>query len=444
MDTAADTGTLLRLFEQIVPTDKWRALGGERSVAQIYTLPVVVEMMLLQRLSERGSQQEAVHQLVTGELRHLLPDSKRVREGKVSLATGGYAQACGRVSVEGLEKVCDEALAELGKRMEAAPDLGLGVVLFDGTSLSLEHDQELLEEFPPCENQFGKGHWGILKLVGLHDLRTGIALRPAYGAMYGPDAVSEQQLAEQALQQAPAGCVVLGDGNFGIFSFAYAVVQSQRQVVFRLTKQRAEALGASKLRPNSEQRLCWRPSRFDRRKHPQLPEHAQIEGRLIVVSRNGFRDSLYLFTTLLVEVEKIVALYGLRWNMELDLRTLKRTMRLHHLRGKSRAAVEKELLIAVVGYGLVRAFMAEAARRVALSPRKLSFTRCYGLLNAMSGQLCSEVPEERQQAYNRLLSYMGQSKLPQRSKPRAYPRAVWGFTQAFPRRGPRNGEARIK
>ena len=129
--------------------------------------------------------------------------------------------------------------------------------------------------------------------------------------------------------------------------------------------------------------------------------------------------------------------------MELDLRTLKRTMRLHHLRGKSREAVEKELLIAVVGYGLVRAFMAEAARRGGLSPRQLSFTRCYGLLNAMSGKLCSDVPGEREQAYDRLLWLMAKSKLPRRSKPRTYPRAVWGFTQAYPRRGTR-GEAQSK
>ena len=64
-------------------------------------------------------------------------------------------------------------------------------------------------------------------------------------------------------------------------------------------------------------------------------------------------------------------------------------MRLHHLRGRSTEAVEKELLIAVVAYGLVRAFMALAARRVGLPPRRLSFTRAYGLLNAMIGKLCT-------------------------------------------------------
>ena len=133
--------------------------------------------------------------------------------------------------------------------MEACSELDFAVVVFDGTSLSLEHEKELLEDFPPCRNQYGKGHWGILKLVGLHDVRTGIALRPAWGPMYGSAAVSEQQLAEQALQQAPAGCVVVGDGNFGIFSFAYAVVQSKRQVLFRLTKREQKRWGQESCAP---------------------------------------------------------------------------------------------------------------------------------------------------------------------------------------------------
>jgi hypothetical protein len=432
----ADEQSMLQLFEQIIPAERWQELEGEKSRTQIYTLRVVVGMMLLQRLNERGSQQEAVHQIVAGRLTRLLADCKRVREGKISPDTGGYARACGRISLEVLEPGCDEVLTELGQRIEPEPAWKLPVLLFDGTSLSLEHASELLQEFPAGHNQYGEGHWGILKLVALHDVQTGIALRPAWGPMYGAEAVSEQQLAEQALEQAPPESVIIGDGNFGVFSFAYAVARSGRQVLSRLTQQRAKALGAGKLLPTGESQLCWRPSRADRKKHPKLPPEAEIKGRLIVVTRPGFRETLYWFTTLTDEWEKIVALYGKRWNLELDLRTLKRTMRLHHLRGKNRAAVEKELLIAVVAYGLVRAFMALAARRVGLEPRRLSFTRAYGLLNAMVGTLCSVVPEERAQGLDRILNYIGQSKLPQRSKPRAYRRAVWGFSPAFPRRHP--------
>lgn len=440
----ADEDSLLQLFAEVVPAEQWREWQEGQKRTQIYTLPVVVAMMLLQRLNERGTQQEAVHQVAAGRLDHLLADCKRVQAGKISSNTGGYARACGRIGVGVMEKACDQILAELSKRIEPQPEVQVPLLLLDGSSLRLEHAPGVLEDFPPAPNQYGEGHWGIVRWVAFHDLQTGIALRPAWGPMFGAKAVSEQQLVEEVITRAPAGSVLMGDGNFGVFSVAYAVIQHHHQALFRLTKARAQALGAGELRPTGERKMVWHPSRSDRKAHPELPKEARIEGRLIVVTQKGFREALYLFTTLPEPWEKVVAWYGQRWNMELDFRTLKGTMRLHHLRGKTTAAVEKELLIAVVAYGLVRAFMALAARRVGLPPRRLSFTRAYGLLNAMIDKLCTVAVEERERAYNRILDYMGQAKLPKRSKPRTYPRAVWYTRQEYPSRRAQNRDAQSK
>ena len=437
MQGEVDEGSLLRLFEAVLPAGRWKELEvGAR--AQIYTLPVVIWMMMLQRLNERGTQQQAVHQIAEGHLERLLPDSKRVREGRISQNSGGYARACGRIGLETTEQVCDEVLGELGKRIEPEAELERPVMLLDGSSVSVEHTAGLLDAFPAGHNQHGLGHWGIVKWVALHDVHTGIALRPAWGPMYGAQAVSEQALAKQVVERTAPGSVIIGDGNFGIFAFAYEVVQSKREVLFRLVKSRAQGLGAGELLPNGQRRVAWRPSRFEREKYPELPADAQIEGRLIVVTQKGFRDSWYLFTTLSdeVEVEKIVAWYRKRWNLELDLRTLKGTLRVKHLQGKSKAAVEKELLVAVVAYGFVRALMAEAGHRAGLHPRELSFTRAHGLLNAMTGKLCSPDAEQRQKAYDLLLDHIGKAKLPKRSKSRSYPRAVWGSGKYYPRKNP--------
>lgn len=425
---------LLGLFTDLMSEEQWQEVEGRSRRSQIYTLPVVIAMMLLQRLNERGTQQEAVHQMVAGRLDDLLGDCQRVRTGRISSNTGGYARACGRIGVGVVERACDQLLAELSKRVEAEPELKVPLLLLDGSSLRLEHVEGLLEDFPPGRNQHNEGHWGIVRWVGCHDLQTGIALRPAWGPMYGEQAVSEQQLAETVLERMPPGSVIVGDGNFGVFSVAHAVVSHGHQVLFRLTKPRAQALGAGELLPTGERKMVWHPSRQDRKQHPGLPPEAQIAGRVIAVTRPGFREALYLFTTLEAPWEKLVAWYSQRWNMELDLRTLKGTMRLHQLRGKSTEAVEKELLIAVVAYGLVRAFMALAARREGLPPRRLSFTRAYGLLNAMIGQLCVVDAEQRQQVYDRILDYIGKSKLPKRSHPRTYPRAVWYIGKGYPRR----------
>ncbi len=80
--------SLLRLFEEVLPAARWKELEGERK-GQIYTLRVVVWMMLSQRLQQRGTQQRAVEGIAEGHLERLLPDSKRVREGRISQNTGG-------------------------------------------------------------------------------------------------------------------------------------------------------------------------------------------------------------------------------------------------------------------------------------------------------------------------------------------------------------------
>jgi hypothetical protein len=387
--------------------------------------------MLLQRLSERGTQQEAVHALLEGRMDGLLSLGKRVRSGRISSNTGGYARACGRVTVEVVEQICDQVLEELSRHIEPEAKWGRPVLLLDGSSLRLEHTADILEVFPAGRNQYGLGHWGIMKWVALHDVGTGIAQRPAWGPMYGPDAVGEQSLAKQVLGRAPANSVILGDGGFGIFMFVQEVVSHGHQPLFRLKKSQALSLGGKALPANGECPVCWKPSAAERKKYPELAS-AEVKGRLIVRSAKGFADSLYLFTTLEQEADDIVALYSQRWNLELDLRTLKGTLRLKHLHGKSQAAIEKELLIAVVAYGLVRAFMATAARRAGIEPRALSFTRAYGLINAMSTKLCSPDPAIRQQTYDRLLHYIAQSKLPKRSQKRSYPREVWGAGKYFP------------
>jgi putative transposase len=249
--------SLLRLFEGVLPAARWKELEGKRS-GQIYTLRVVVWMMLSQRLQERGTQQRAVHGIAEGHLERLLPDSKRVGEGRISQNTGGYARACGRISLETTEQVCDEVLAELSQRIAPEAELERPVMLLDGSSLSVEHTAGLLEGFPSGHNQRGLGHWGIVKWVALHDVRTGIALRPAWGPMYGAEAVSEQALAKQAIERSAVGSVIIGDGNFGIFSFAHAVVDSRREVLFRLVKSRAHGLGAKRLLPNGDCRAVCR------------------------------------------------------------------------------------------------------------------------------------------------------------------------------------------
>ena len=60
----------------------------------------------------------------------------------------------------------------------------------------------------------------------------------------------------------------------------------------------------------------------------------------------------------------------------------------------------------------------------------------------MMDQLCAVAVEEREQAFNRILDYMAQAKLPKRSKLRKYPRAVWYTRQEYPSRRAQSKDAK--
>jgi hypothetical protein len=196
------------------------------------------------------------------------------------------------------DRICSELMAEMDPRSPASAPRAF---LLDGSSIRLPHTPELCRSYPPGKNQHGKMHFPVLRILVAHDLYTGLAMRPEFGPMYGPDAVSEQELLESAMDRLPSGSVLIGDANFGVFSVAYAGVQSGHPVLLRLTRVRAQNLVAGPLQ-DGDYPMVWKPSRWDRKSHPSLPADAGVRGRLIVRQvqpDNGAKPFLlYLFTTL--------------------------------------------------------------------------------------------------------------------------------------------------
>jgi hypothetical protein len=315
----------------------------------IYSLAVVVWLMIYQRLNSKRTLSSAMHFLARQAVhwRQQPHAGKRVGEGRISLRTGGYCQARLKMPTLVASSMCDQIFERLqGRMQEQLPDVSRPLFVVDGTTLRLVHERELVRAFPPGRNQHGDNHWPTMLLVTFHDVHTGLATRPSWGPMYGKRAVGEQQLAREALQRLPADAIVMGDGNFGIFAFAYAVQQTQRPTLLRLTAARArKVLCGNGLRPGRRRQVDWEASRWDRTAPLSLPDGAVVKGWVIACRSPANNDEmLYFFTTLDVKPSRILALYKLRWNIETDLRSLKSTVDLHHLTSRSKAMAEKELL----------------------------------------------------------------------------------------------------
>jgi len=438
--TSPDSFQLFRLFQKAAPAAFFRELcqkHGYGSRLGIYSASVVVWLMIWQRLQGNRSLTAAVQYLLQCDVKVLRTDCLRWTQDKVSAATGSYCAARQKLPKLIVSEVTERIVGQLRAEMqEGWQGLMRPVLVIDGTTLQLQHTPELKKAYSPGHNQHGENHWPMLRVVVFHDVFSGLALQPAWGAMFGDAPVSEQGLAEQALERLPADAVVLGDGNFGIFAFAHAVQQSQRPLVLRLTQARAQRILGSELLEGTDQRIVWQPSPWDRNAHRPLPAQASVEGRLIVCANpSRANELLYLFTTLDLPVEEILGMYGLRWRVETDLRSLKRTVGLQQLSSKSLDMVEKELLVAVAAYNLVRAVMCLAARRANLTPRELSFSFVQTVVEAaLPGLDNAATAEEYQQRLERMLRYAAQGKLPKRSRVRSYPREIWGGGGRFPTR----------
>jgi hypothetical protein len=426
-----------RLFRKLVPTDFLNEFDVGH--AGIYSAWIVVWLMTCQRLLGNASLSRAVAELKFGAVARCLPDCKRARDGEISSNTGGYSQARSLLPVEVDSRVVDHIFDRLVDGQPASWN-GRRVFLVDGTTLSLSHHPELLEQFPPAENQHGKSHWPIVNLVTAHELGSGLATRPEWGAMYGPNAVSETRLAKAVMQRLGGPAMIVADRNFGIFSVAFAAVEFGHGVVVRLKDDRFDRMvaAASPIEPG-QWRLDWRPSRWDRRANPDLPNDAVIEGRVIeiTIEHEGKPITLRLFTTdLTTSPEEIAALYGLRWRVENDIRDMKQTMCMDRLNGQGVDMISREILLGIVAYNLVVEVKRQAASRVGIEPRRLSFKRTLDLLQAFqNGFDVNEDAAAQNKRYERLLDAVSRCRLPERSKHRSYPRTVIPRTRGFPSHG---------
>jgi hypothetical protein len=75
--------------------------------------------------------------------------------------------------------------------------------------------------------------------------------------------------------------------------------------------------------------------------------------------------------------EELADLFLQRWNIELDLRSIKDVLQMDVLRCKSPEMVRKEIWMHLLAYNLIRGVTAKAAEAHAASPRELSFKGCH-------------------------------------------------------------------
>ncbi len=348
--------------------------------------------------------------------------SERTAQGKspCTLNTGSYCDARARLPV-GIPVALGNKIATRLESMtpKAWRWQARHVKLFDGTTVSMPDTPSNSRAFPQSREQKAGLGFPVARIGALIGLASGAMLAYQVSACEGKG-TGEQSLLRDLLEHHIApGDVVLADALLATWWIIEGVLARGGDVVMaqhgrRITDfTRGESLGGL------DHVVDWprppRPKSMSAEQYARYPERlrmreVEVDGRILV-------------TTLLdphtVSAASLDSLYAMRWNIEVDFRTIKATLQMDVLRCKSKAMVEKEIAVYLLAYNLVRWAMAAAATLADILPRALSFTGANRLLGAFADQLRHAPGKRMSLMMGIVLTSIASLKLPHRRPNRA-------------------------
>ncbi len=329
---------------------------------------------------------------------------ERVSQGlkPASTNTGSYCKAREKLSEKAIRRLVLSS-SERIQREASSLSLwkGYNVKLVDGSTASMPDTIENQREYPQQHGQKQGLGFPILRLVVILSLANGSVIDAAIGPYKG-HSTNEQALLRSILHHFTENDVFLADAYFCTY-FLFAQLQSQnvnvvcrklgaRKVDFRKGKKVGKYDQITRyLRPK-------KPSWMDATTYKEFPESIIVRESKVFIEKPGFRTKSMVIVSTFVDHKKIVKsdladLYRKRWHAELDLRSIKITMRMDVLRCKSPSMIRKEIWTHMLAYNLIRLVLLQSALKAGIAPRNLSFKsglramRAYQLLIALAPYL---------------------------------------------------------
>ena len=344
--------------------------------------------------------------------------------------TGAYCKARQRLSQAVLKHLYRQVADHLEEGVEPSGLwCGRRVHLVDGTTALLPDTPENQTVYPQHPNQKKGCGFPLVKIVAIFSLLTGSLKK----AVCGVWSAYEPALLRQIRHCLCPGDVLVGDRIYCTYTDIALLQQDLVDSVFRLHQARKVDFRRGKRLSKHDRIFVWEkpkrcPKEFPVEVYQQLPQTLEIRVVRFQVHQKGFRTKCVTVATTLLDPKaysktKIAKLYGLRWEVEIDLRHLKASMEMDMLRTKSPEMIQKELAIYFLAYNLIRSLMAEAAKRHGKDPLRLSFMGTLQHLNTFLPLLAVSVPNECKRYYDTLLVLVAREQLPDRPH-RIEPRVV--------------------
>jgi hypothetical protein len=266
-------------------------------------------------------------------------------------------------------------------------------------------------------------------------LATACALDLAFGRYSGKE-TGETALLRGMLDELAPDDVVVADRFYCSFMMIALLLGRGCDVCARLHQRRHSDFRRGKRLGKYDHLIEWKrprkPAWMDEATYASIPETLVLREIRFNVVQPGCRTRTLTIVTTLTDpkaytAEDIAELYGYRWHSELDIRAIKQSLHLDHLRCKSPRMIRKEVWTTLLGYNLVRTTAAAAAALHHRKPREISFTgTCQHLLSSwmvlVTGTVVREVMLRLCRALLERISQIIVANRPGRFEPRVLKR----------------------
>ena len=261
----------------------------------------------------------------------------------------------------------------------------------------------------------------MIRIAAVFCLFTGALLETTIG----PFCIHEINLFRSMYQYLQSGDIALGDRLYGTYADICLTKERMIDSVCRVHWKRKTDFRRGKIVGCYDHIVQWNkpsscPDGLSPRLYRRLPNKVTLREVRYKVEVKGFRpNEVTLVTTLLDPDEyskaELAQLYEMRWDVEIDLRHLKTTMRMEHLPNKTPHMVRNELYMHLLAYNLVRTLMFQAGVTYQVTPIRLSFQATIQHLLNFSEELAHESEsQKRQRIHKQLLYYVSKERLPTR------------------------------
>jgi len=358
-----------------------KALFGQED---IYSTQMVLWAFLAQTL--RDGKGVACAAAVADIAAYLLQTGQRPPSGD----TGDYCRARAKLKLTAIQRLVRGAADD----MEAAAPTpwlwkGLHAQLVDGFTFTMPDTPENQAQFPQIGAQRPGVGLPIARACAVLSLATAslcdLALGPYEGKQTG-----ETALLRELLENFQEKDVVVFDRYYCSFMMLALLSLRGLHVCARLHHLRHSDFRRGRRLGPGDHLITWtrppRPKWMSQEQYDRIPETLTLREVKFDVKVPGYRTrSLTIITTLTdpkaYRREDLAELYGFRWNAELDIRQIKQTLHLDHVRCKTPDMVRRELWVTLLAYNLIRKVLATAAAVHKKQPRRLGFTlACQSLL----------------------------------------------------------------